>query len=201
MMSYDPDEFQLKEARELVDVFSSSLNKAREQEGLFEEERLKWVLSFEEKSIMIEQLERELTSTVDALNQEKEEKIMVQKELVKTTLDITNLSQSMDSGIIPKIYLPTENSSLKVRPEYTAEISASNRRVLELLQQSQGETSHARGELSKIRIDRDRLADQATAMKRQMDCIIEERDYLAKSIKNNASKLNFRNDQVILCCH
>ena len=75
-MKCDPGEYQLKEARERAHVFSSSLDKAREQEGLFEEERQKWVLSFEEKSIMIEQLERELTSTVDALNQEKEERTM-----------------------------------------------------------------------------------------------------------------------------
>lgn len=198
MMRYEPDEYQLKEARERADVFSSSLDKAREQEGLFEKERQKWVLSFEEKSIMIEQLERELTSTVDALNQEKEERTMVQKELIKTTWDITNLSQSMESGNNATILKVAPYSTRNTRLDELEDASASNRRVLDLLQQSQVETNDARGELSEMRMDRDRLADQIIMMKHQMDRITEEREYFMKTIKINSSKLLFRKDQVIL---
>ena len=199
-MNYDPGEYQLKEARERVHVFSSSLDKAREQEGLFEEERQKWVLSFEEKSIMIEQLERELTSTVDALNQEKEERTMVQKELMKTTWDITNLSQSMDSGNNARILKVAPYCTRNMTSDDVSDTSASNRRVLDLLQQSQGETSDARGELSKMRTDRDRLAYQITLMKHEMDRITEEREYFMKTIKINTSKLVFRKDQVAHNC-
>ena len=181
-------------------MFSSSLDKAREQEGLFEEERQKWVLSFEEKSIMIEQLERELTSTVDALNQEKEERTMVQKELMKTTWDITNLSQSMDSGNNARILKVAPYCTRNMTSDDVSDTSASNRRVLDLLQQSQGETSDARGELSKMRTDRDRLAYQITLMKHEMDRITEEREYFMKTIKINTSKLVFRKDQVAHNC-
>ena len=195
-MSFDPVENQIREARERADVFASSLNKAREQEELFEEERQKWVRSFEEKSIMIEQLERELTSTVDALNLEKQEKSVVEDELVKSSWDVTNLSQSLDSANYRRGSQPTQNDSNSYKHVERIDAGASSRRVLELLQQSQEETSQARRELTVTRSERDRLIDQISAMKRQMDRLAEDRDELAKSIRNNDNKLQFRNEQV-----
>lgn len=66
---------QIKEAKTRAELFSKSLNDARAQEAIalkiLEEERERWAHSFEEKSIMIEQLERELTSTVEALDVER----------------------------------------------------------------------------------------------------------------------------------
>jgi hypothetical protein len=51
------------------------LQDAREQEAIalriLEEERERWTLSFEEKSLKIEMLERELTNTVEALDAER----------------------------------------------------------------------------------------------------------------------------------
>ena len=195
-MSFDPVENQIREARERADVFASSLNKAREQEELFEEERQKWVRSFEEKSIMIEQLERELTSTVDALNLEKQEKSVVEDELVKSSWDVTNLSQSLDSANYRRGSQPAQNDSNNYKHVERIDAGASSRRVLELLQQSQEETSQARRELTVTRSERDRLIDQISAMKRQMDRLAEDRDELAKSIRNNDNKLQFRNEQV-----
>lgn len=68
-------EQQIQEARNRAEAFSKSLNEARQQEALalkiLEDERSRWTQSFEEKSTMIEQLERELTVTVDALNHDK----------------------------------------------------------------------------------------------------------------------------------
>jgi hypothetical protein len=68
-------EHQIKEARTRAELFSKSLQDAREQEAIalkvLEQERERWAHSFEEKSIMIEQLERELTSTVEALDVER----------------------------------------------------------------------------------------------------------------------------------
>ena len=196
-MSFDPVENQIREARERADVFASSLNKAREQEELFEEERQKWVRSFEEKSIMIEQLERELTSTVDALNLEKQEKSVVEDELVKSSWDVTNLSQSLDSANYRRGSQPAQNDSNNYKHVERIDAGASSRRVLELLQQSQEETSQARRELTVTRSERDRLIDQISAMKRQMDRLAEDRDELAKSIRNNDNKLQFRNEQVL----
>ena len=197
-MSYDPVETQIREARERSDVFASSLNKAREQEMQFEKERQKWVTSFEEKSIMIEQLERELTSTVDALNQVTQEKTVVQKELVRSSWDVTNLSQSLESVNFKRVASGPDNSN-NSRQDEAAEAGASSRRVLELLQRSQDETTQARRELSNARLERDRLSDQISSMKRQIDRLTEDREEVAKLMKNNDSKLHFRNEQVVDC--
>jgi len=66
---------QMREAKIRADLFSKSLQDAREQEAsalkALEDERSKWKQSFEEKSMMIEQLERELTSTVESLDRHK----------------------------------------------------------------------------------------------------------------------------------
>jgi hypothetical protein len=68
-------DFQIKEAKSRAELFSKSLHEARAQEAvalkLLEQERERWAHSFEEKSILIEQLERELTSTVEALDVER----------------------------------------------------------------------------------------------------------------------------------
>ncbi len=66
---------QIQEARQRAELFSKSLQEARQQENIalkiLEEERARWTHSFQEKSVMIEQLERELNSTVDALHVER----------------------------------------------------------------------------------------------------------------------------------
>lgn len=66
---------QIREAKTRAELFSKSLQDARAQEAIalkiLEQERERWAHSFEEKSIMIEQLERELTSTVEALDVER----------------------------------------------------------------------------------------------------------------------------------
>jgi cell division protein FtsB len=68
-------DFQIQEAKSRAELFAKSLQDARAQEAialkLLEEERERWTHSFEEKSILIEQLERELTSTVEALDVER----------------------------------------------------------------------------------------------------------------------------------
>jgi hypothetical protein len=59
---------QITEARTRAELFSKSLQNAREQEAMalmaLEQERKRWASSFEEKSVMISELERELTDTV-----------------------------------------------------------------------------------------------------------------------------------------
>ena len=77
---------QIARAKERAESFHRSLQSTREQEQkaiehhekevhslavekeLFEKERQKWAKSIEEKSSMVQQLERELSSTVDALH-------------------------------------------------------------------------------------------------------------------------------------
>jgi chromosome segregation ATPase len=199
-------EAQIREARERADMFASSLNKAKEQEGYFEEERQKWVLSFEEKSSMIEQLERELTSTVDALNHEKQGKSIAQKDLMQSTADNSVLSHSRESTNMRRSLITGHVDKSNARHEYperssfrhdhTSEADASSRRVLELLQQSQEETTQVRRDLSIMRVERDRLSDQVTVMKRQMERIIDEKEQLSKSLKNSENRMLFRDKQV-----
>jgi predicted RNase H-like nuclease (RuvC/YqgF family) len=65
-------EAQIQEARLRAELFTKSLHDARNQENVslktLEEERSRWTKSFEEKSTLIDQLERELSFTVDALH-------------------------------------------------------------------------------------------------------------------------------------
>lgn len=65
-------EDQIEEARRRAYSYANSLKGVREQDAhrvkSFEEERDRWTRTFEEKSVLIEQLERELKSAVDALD-------------------------------------------------------------------------------------------------------------------------------------
>jgi hypothetical protein len=65
-------ESQIQEARLRAELFTKSLQEARLQENIslktLEEERSRWTKSFEEKSTLIDQLERELSHTVEALH-------------------------------------------------------------------------------------------------------------------------------------
>jgi hypothetical protein len=66
---------QIKEARRRAEEFNQKIQKTREEEEesirSANEERKKWAVSYEEKTVMIEQLQRELASTVEALNVER----------------------------------------------------------------------------------------------------------------------------------
>ena len=188
-------------------MFSSSLYKAREQEELFEEERQKWVDSFEEKSAIIEQLERELTSTVDALNQEKRERTVLQKELIHKAWDNANHANLRDQTLNTKTctehsdkinsrqnYPVTTRSNF--RQEQNDEIEKSGARVLELLQQSQDETNRAKKEIISIRLERDQLLEQIVMIKRQIDRDSDEKIRLAHSLRNSESEVTLRDHQV-----
>lgn len=72
MQQADGDfEEQLRAAKKRTEEFNQSVHQARRQEAealqLLERERRAWTASFEEKNVLIEQLERELACTVDAL--------------------------------------------------------------------------------------------------------------------------------------
>ena len=68
-------ESQIQQALQQAELFSKSLESARLQEAkalqTLENERVKWSQDSEEKSIYIDQLQRELEATVDALHSSK----------------------------------------------------------------------------------------------------------------------------------
>ena len=206
-MSRQIFENQFKKTKERAEMFASSLYKAREQEELFEEERQKWVDSFEEKSVIIEQLERELTSTVDALNQEKRERTVLQKELVDTTWDNSQYANLRDTKLNPETStgrndkmnsrqnypLPTKSN---FRHEQGEDVEKSGRRVLELLQQSQDETNRAKKEIVSIRLERDHLLEQILIIKRQNERDFDKKDKLVQSLRSRESEVMLCNRQV-----
>jgi chromosome segregation ATPase len=203
-MSHHVFENQYKKTKERAERFSSSLYKAKEQEELFEEERQQWVHSFEEKSAIIEQLERELTSTVDALDKEKRERTVLQKELIHTTWD--NKS-SRDPKFNPKSYTE-HNDSINSRQNYPVttrsnprhdqsdEFEKSGKRVLELLQQSQDETNRAKKEIMSIRLERDQLSEQIVIVRRQYERDSDEKEKLAQSLRLSEGDVVLRDRQV-----
>ena len=206
-MSRQIFENQFKKTKERAEMFASSLYKAREQEELFEEERQKWVDSFEEKSVIIEQLERELTSTVDALNQEKRERTVLQKELVDTTWDNSQYANLRDTKLNPETStgrndkmnsrqnypLPTKSN---FRHEQGEDVEKSGGRVLELLQQSQDETNRAKKEIVSIRLERDHLLEQILIIKRQNERDFDKKDKLVQSLRSRESEVMLCNRQV-----
>jgi hypothetical protein len=66
---------QIAEAKRRAMMYAQSLKESREQEAkamkALEQERTKWIYDHEEKSIRIEQLERELATAVDAIEQQR----------------------------------------------------------------------------------------------------------------------------------
>lgn len=72
-------ENQIEEARRRAYSYAQSLSGVREQDvsraKSFEEDRDRWTRTFEEKSILIEQLERELQFAVEALDSQREQNV------------------------------------------------------------------------------------------------------------------------------
>jgi chromosome segregation ATPase len=87
---------QIKEARKRAEEFSQNIQKTRNTENETmrnaEEERRKWAASYEEKTVMIEQLQRELASTVEALNHERKH------EKSSRSVSVTGIENSVSSN-------------------------------------------------------------------------------------------------------
>lgn len=191
----------------LAAVLSTSIYKDREKEMLYEEERQKWILSYEEKSSMIEQLERELTSTVDALNQEKREKTDAQNELIESSRRGPSSSYRRRSNDLREGKNLADYNTL-ASPQilsdrncpdsaHCSENDNPNHRILELLRQSQEETALVRRDLSILRKQSDLMSDQVLDQKRQINRLINEKMQIAKSLENSDGRVLFRDQQVI----
>ena len=100
---------QMREAKIRAELFSKSLRDARDQEAsalkALEDERSKWKQSFDEKSMMIEQLERELTHTVESLDYHKSS-----NSSIHPSLPATNRSHYADELLHPS----TSSSDIKL---------------------------------------------------------------------------------------
>ena len=191
---------------DLAGAIAASVHRDREKETLYEEERQKWVLSYEEKSSMIEQLERELMSTVDALNREKQEKTDAQNELIQSSRRGSRSPyprRSSDFRIgknSPDYNASTSPNTQKIRIDpskaHLIENNSSNHRILELLRQSQEETALVRRDLSILRKETNLISDQMLDQKRQISRLMEENEHITKSLQNSNGKVILRNQQV-----
>ena len=217
---------QIRNAKEKALLFSSSLQKTREQQQQFEAERQKWIQSYEEKSVLVEQLERELSSTVDALNEEKnlshnqqnsfthtgtksqffdDSKISIQHSFPSIdhhhhSYHQENHRKSDTKSDVKAFILDQNLSSRSFKPtESKSDIeSSSHIRILELLQQSQNETSEARKEINSLLLEKDDNKHQMASLKRQFDILKDENMELTCTLKNTNMKLSLSNDQVFL---
>ena len=95
-------ESQIQQALRQAELFSQTLQSAREQEKkalqTLEEERVKWSHNFEEKSILIDQLERELEATVDALHSNPNSSKLEEDELNNSNYFIKNRNNNQQDS-------------------------------------------------------------------------------------------------------
>jgi chromosome segregation ATPase len=109
---------QIEEARKRAEEFSKNIQKTRNTEyetmRNAEEERKKWAASYEEKTVMIEQLQRELASTVEALNHERKHKKSFQTSVLG---NVTGIEHSLShQRFMNSKHIPTMGSSRSPAP-------------------------------------------------------------------------------------
>ena len=164
------------------------------------EERLKWEESFALKEAQIEQLERELAATVEALHQEQ-----LIRSRSSSFVSVSGRSERSSSFISsaghssPTSFLPPQlhkTISMDLLDFDDGESNGNKNRVMELLHQAQDETSQQRREIATVRMERDRLTDQVTVLTRQIARLSDDQTELRQTIMNSTSKLRFRSEQL-----
>lgn len=119
-------EDQIEEARRRAYSYAHSLKGVREQDAFraksLEEERDRWARTFEEKSVLIEQLERELNSAVDALELQR----LQNQRSGNTTLILDEDKINSDFKRLLHSQSPTRSPSRRV-PVDVSRLSMTNR--------------------------------------------------------------------------
>ena len=152
------------------------------------------------KEAQIEQLERELAATVDALHQEQlirsrsSSFISVGGRLERSSSFVSSGGHSSPTSFLP----PQLHKSISVDflDLDSGETNGNKNRVMELLHQAQEETSQQRREIASVRMERDRLSDQVTVLTRQIARLTDDQTELRVTITNSTSKLRFRSEQL-----
>ena len=164
------------------------------------EERLKWEESFALKEAQIEQLERELAATVDALHNEQ-----LIRSRSSSFISVGGRSERSSSFISsgghssPTSFLPPslhKTISMDLLDVDDGEKTNGSNRVLELLHEAQNETSQQRREIATVRMERDSLSDQVAVLTRQIARLSDDQTELRQTIMNSTSKLRFRSEQL-----
>jgi hypothetical protein len=200
-------EMQIREARYRAEEFTKSLLESRERENmamkLLEAERAQWARAYEEKNVIIEQLERELTSTVATLSSVADSYPMTQAQqrnsdsaifggklnhIPKTNETVANNDQSFLNHQAEQIKSLTEQ--LKQRELYhEAQMNEYMRHINSLQEQQIEQENFYVSEMKEMELD-------LKGVRAEMQGLNEEVELLRSYRRDAEGKLQFRLDQV-----
>lgn len=197
---------QINEARQRAQVYAESLRDAKERESrtiqTLEAEKNKWMESFEKKSVMVNQLEKELTSAVEVIEAQKRANMspprgavpgfsvpILTEEAIHEDLK-RMLSSSMGRGNV--------GLSSSLRADGSSSLPGTPAVWNELLNQYKDNLQRARTELSDTVRERSQLADDNAVLLTKMKQQAEDIDQLALARDDISAKMQFRMNQVSL---
>ena len=185
-------EAQIREAKLKAATFSKSLQEAREQEAIalqaLEEEREKWTNNYEKKSILIDQLERELTSTVEALDSERVRTKSVEALAQNLQASLENERQAHDLTRLaspPRMTRAPEPRQPPVEKSDNVDIKVWNDMLSQYNQQ--------------LRVTTDQLAAvsrEKEVLQVQVNGLKKEKEQSSVALQDVQGKLDFRMQQV-----
>jgi hypothetical protein len=181
-------EDQIKEAKRKAELYAQSLLQAREHEAnamrTLEQERQKWNQSFEQKSVMINQLERELQAAVDTID------IQRKTTLAPTKNDYPILSDEAINASFKNLL--SGNNKPKVNEKIDDTVWN------ELLNQYKNQLSKSRQELKEVVQEKQQLTDRIMELSHDLAAALGAKDQLECANRELEGKLKFRTQQVSL---
>jgi chromosome segregation ATPase len=216
---------QIQEAKRRASSYAQSMKNVREQEAnavrTLEEERDKWARSCEQKSVMVEQLERELKSAVDALETQRLHQVTnglnrtvrldVEqinsnfKRLINLT-DNDNFSQNFSTThpSLPEMSMRrsfdgTNNTLYNDSAQSTplADVTVESVQALNnILEQYKEQLQQSRLQVSNAVTEKQQLINKIMELTQELTQIIDEREQLKIAHTDFEGKLQFRANQV-----
>ena len=191
-----------------AELFSKSLQDARRKEAeamkTLEDERGKWNQAFVSKSIDAEQLQRELSSTVDALQREKHLRQSFENSFSSENEQYSlhhHHPPAMIGNIQPSSSSSSSSSSSPasrniVYPSPPKNIEHHNAAFQDIVASMQEENKRLLSELSSKRIEIDALQRRLEASSNDVHEFNTTKHHLMKSLSEAEGELQFRVSQV-----
>lgn len=184
-------ETQVSEARKRAQQYADAVRAAKEREAKsiqsLEAEKNKWIESYEKKSMLVNQLERELSSAVE----------MIESQRRSSSVD------ALGGTTVPLLSDATIHENLKKLLALSTSRQSGDRDASR--NAASGDSSHAllghsvdasRLEHSSHALDRGRAFDQLAEMQDQISALTDEVTQLKLSRDDLSGKLQFRMNQV-----
>lgn len=192
-------DLQIQEARKRAEEYAQSLKQAREQENnalkTLELEREKWTKSIEEKSLLVNQLERELRSTVDTLEFQRRflpfNMPSTQESVKLVTEEVIMEELKKRLKLVP----PKLDKSFTQLPTSTSN-SDQNQLWNELLNQYKDQLQKARFDLSEMIRANEKLTLQVSELSDKLNVVNDYKEQLKIALNDTEGKLQFRTSQV-----